>query len=365
MTVTVSGIIRGEEREEQAIVGRVLAKLTDDPSEKPVLIAQQSTTFSISESFLAVSLALDQSDEDSIIRSPGEEIDVKVFWQNKDDAQLQNLVITATLSGSGLDESSINSVNGYFDEVTRNIVWDRQQIDSFAAVPVGGSGELSFKFRALPDRIEFAGPQKQIQVRISAEARRVTTNRKEKVWDIALGHVALRSVLQVVGNTLYATSSLKNKGPLPPKVGERTSYVLKYFLKNSGNPLSDVQLRIPLTRPTEFAGRVAGVQSGEWRYDEETHTVLVSIPSIAPVGPLASRSVEVQVVVAPTSRDVGSHLTLTDEVTYQARDTYVDEVVKGTVPSLQNRILWNRLSGIPMPRWLSSRFRRARWCGTL
>ena len=73
--------------------------------------------------------------------------------------------------------------------------------------------------------------------------------------------------------------------------------------------------------------------------------MLVSIPSIAPVGPLASRSVEVQVVVAPTSRDVGSHLTLTDEVTYQARDTYVDEVVKGTVPSLQNRILVEPIIG--------------------
>ena len=50
-------------------------------------------------------------------------------------------------------------------------------------------------------------------------------------------------------------------------------------------------------------------------------------------------------MVEPSARDVGKHLVLTKDVTYEARDTYVDEVVKGVIRPLENRILVEPIIG--------------------
>ncbi len=334
--IRITGILQGKESDEQSAVARIYAAPSD---RKSTVIAEKNVVFSVSKSFLSVALKMEGNADNRITVSPGDEIEVKLDWKNEDTAQLQNLVITAALSGTGLNESSIRpGSGGYFNEVARQIVWDRRQIDGFTSVAAGGTGALRFRFRALSNQVEFAQAEKTVQISISAQARRVVNGQTEKIQNIAVGRIDLRSVLRTVGNTLYATSSIKNRGPIPPRVGEKTSYVLKYFIKNDGNTLSDVVMRIPLERDVELTGQINGITREEWEYDEDTHTFTVRIPSLAPVGPQSSRLFELQVVIEPTARDVGKEIALTKQSDYEAYDTYVDETFTGTLSEFTSRI---------------------------
>ena len=140
-TVTVRGIIRGDERNEQSIIARAFAKPSGSASDDGILVAKEDVLFSIAKSFLAVTLNLDAptgTDGRYGIVSPGDRVRGEVRWENQDAAQLENLIITAALSGTGLDESSIQpGGGGYFDEIQRNIIWDQQQRNSFSSVAVG------------------------------------------------------------------------------------------------------------------------------------------------------------------------------------------------------------------------------------
>ena len=240
-TITITGTIRGEVQTLQAISARARVAPSGEKFMDATVVAVEEDVVDVGEAFLAVQVRLNGKNSDRIIVSPGDVVQGDIRWVNQDSSQLRNLSLIATITGTGLDESSITlEDDGYLDEVKRHIVWDKESDGSFSSVRVGESGVVSFSFRVLPDLAEFIQMQKYIQVRVSAQAHRVSTGAIERIEDVAIARADVRSVLYVVGNTLYSTSSVRNSGPLPPQVGRETTYTLKYFLKNSGNDLSQV-----------------------------------------------------------------------------------------------------------------------------
>ena len=338
-TITVTGTIRGEEQMLQAISARASVAPSGEKFADATVVASQEDVVDVEEAFLGVQVRLNGKISDRIIVSPGDVVQGDVRWVNQDSSQLRNLVLTATIAGTGLDESSIIPEDGgYFDEVRRHIVWDRESDSSFSSVRVGGGDTVSFQFRVLPDLAEFVQMQKYIQVRVSAQAYRVSTGSVERIEDVAVGRADVRSVLYAVGNALYATSAVQNSGPLPPQVGKETTYVLKYFLKNSGNDVSQVELVVPLGREVVLTDVTSGVALNEWEYDEDQRLVVLRIPQLTASGPRSSRSVEFQVAVKPQMQDVGRHLVLAKRAEYRARDVYVDEVFEGSISQITTEI---------------------------
>ena len=338
-SVSVTGILRGEISDEQSIVAKVLAAPTGSLKDS-FTIAEEGKILSIERSFLETELSFGRSPGDRISTvSPGEKIEGFITWRVADPSPLNDVRISLSLEGSGLNESSINvKSGGYFDEINRELVWDFQNIPSLVSVRSGATGVFRFSFSALPDRIEFAQAKKSIRAAVSATGYRVVTDQVESLRAISVAEISLRSVLQVVGSTLHSSGSIPNVGPIPPRVGEQTYYSLQYFVKNSGNEVADFLLEIPFTRTTRFNYVISGVRPGEWRYDEKRHTLTVQFPLLAAVGAQTSRLFEFQVSVVPVSRDVGTVLALTQGGEYRARDTYVGELFEAQLTPLTTEI---------------------------
>lgn len=340
----VKGIINGQEREEQALVVNTFVAPTgvfDDA----VQVAEKSIIFALERSFIDIDISLNGRRDETVTVSPGNGMQGQIQWENVDREKIQDLVITVHFSGNGLDESSIVPGSGYFDGPNKRIVWDQQQIRSFSSVRSGGGGQLTFSFRALPDRPGLTRSQRNITVSVSAEAFRVETGAVEVINQVASRRVSLRGMLQVAGNTLFTTGSFKNGGPLPPQVGEQTSYTLKYVVKNSGNPAEDFAMTIPLARNVAFAGTVSGVPIGSWSYDRGFNEVTVQVPAITATGSRSSRTIELQVVATPTDRDRGRVLVLAERARWRAQDVYVNEVLSGDVPRLTTKIASESFEG--------------------
>ena len=350
-TIRVSGTIRGKEGESQAISANIMVSPTGSPAET-VEIAAEEEILVIGKAFLNVNLKLNNQDTEKIIVSPGDTVEGRISWKNQDPAKLRNLIITAIITGTGLDESSISARDGgYFDGVQKQITWDKKSLEPLSSLNVGEADDVSFRFKTLPDRVEFSQAQKYVQVNVSARADRVKTGTTESVKNIAVGKIDLRSVLQVVKSTLYSTSAIKNSGPLPPQVGKTTTYALKYFIKNSGNEISNIQINIPLGRWVEITEVTSGIALNEWEYNEETHTITIRIPSLAANGPQSSRSIELQVAIRPKQKDIGKHIVLARRATYTARDTYVNEKFKGSIGQMTTHITAERTDGTTVKKY--------------
>ena len=133
--------------------------------------------------------------------------------------------------------------------------------------------------------------------------------------------IKAKSDVVVLGKTLYETSTIKNRGPIPPKKDSTTQYVLSFFVKNSGNNLKNTKLTIPLNTGVEITNIYLPTKE-KIIYDEDTHTVFWDIENLTNEGTQAKRNIEIQVEVTPNITNVGRNLDLTKQVMFEFFDTF-------------------------------------------
>ena len=125
-TITVTGTIRGGEQALQAISAQARVAPAGEQFGDAIVVADEEDVVDVGEAFLAVQVRLNGKQADSVVVSPGDVVRGDIRWINQDSSYLQDLALTASISGTGLDESSIvPDDGGFFDEVRRQIMWDR------------------------------------------------------------------------------------------------------------------------------------------------------------------------------------------------------------------------------------------------
>ncbi|EKD78897.1 MAG: hypothetical protein ACD_41C00232G0007, partial [uncultured bacterium] len=110
-------------------------------------------------------------------------------------------------------------------------------------------------------------------------------------------------------------------GPLPPTVGETTTYVIRWTITAGGGEMSDA------TVLTTLPDGVSYVSSGDDKvsFDSETNTVTWSLRKVE-AGTVKTASFSVS--VTPTSADVNKLLVLANESVATATDANSSEVVQ-------------------------------------
>lgn len=343
-TIRVSGFIRDVENSEKSILSEVFIAPSVDERDR-ALVAEESSVIKIENAFISSKIKLKGAERKDLVASPKESIGGKLIIENIDNETLQNISVFLQFSGNGLDQSSIKGTRAYYDEIKNRLIWDIRETESLKSLAKGKSIEFSFSFKTLPDRIDFAQENKNINLSVSVEAVRSSSGKRDTAQNISYADILLRSVVEINAQTQFLTSILKNIGMLPPKVGESIQYTLKYFVRNSGNRISDVKLVIPLEREVKLTGSVNGLKNNEYEYNEEEHSVTISIPSIEPIGSGAVRTIELQVETTPKERDIGRPLKLAKKGTFTAFDEYIKESVEKRLPELTSGIK-NNLIGL-------------------
>lgn len=334
---SVTGVIRENQNREQSIVLEGFLPAVDDEG-AGIKVARTEKIFTVGSSFFDIAIKLNGKESDEFLVSPSSLLNGTLELVNLDSEQLEDLIVRLDFSGTGLNESTIDSPYGYYDEIQKQLIWTPQEMDDFAIVRAGEEFALRFSFEILPNRLEFAQPGKTVSLNASATAFRVSTGATESLRNIAATEFLVSSVLQVSANTLYSTSTIPNTGSIPPRVGRVTSYVLQYFLKNSGNKLTDVELSFTLPRGVELTGQYAGIVLEEFSYDEADRRVTVAMPSLEAYGSRSGRAVEIQVQVRPSSTDVDEFLQIASAAEFRARDSHTGKTYEGRTSPLTTQI---------------------------
>ena len=331
--IVIKGYLGGIQDSEQSMT--VNAYITPKKGgEESVLISSENIIFVLEEGFVNAFVRFNGDYGSDIVVDSGNTIRGEIVVENTDSDILNNVQIYLSLIGSGLDVSSIRSDEAFYDEINQRLVWDFRRSPDLKQIKVGGRERFSFSFKTLPNLLEFEDANKSIKGTVSIVAQRLSTGQSDELPNVASSTAIIQSDIQVVGNSLYSASRIKNIGPYPPKAGFQTTYVLQYFIKNSGNDLSSVQLEVPILLPAEFTGVVNGLKKSEYAFDQENNIISINIPYISALGSQSSRVIEIQVVLTPTTPDIGDKLTLTNEARFRAFDTFTKQNVRKIIAPL-------------------------------
>ena len=148
--------------------------------------------------------------------------------------------------------------------------------------------------------------------------------------------VSDRAVMSVRTDTLLRTDAfyddgrlgLTSSGPLPPKVGETTSYTLRTRVGTTLNDVSDVRLEMVLPDGVSHTGDTFKT-GGDLEFNDRTGQFLWTFPQITGLTGRGSppHELHVQVAITPGENLRGKIIDLLNKVEVRFTDQFTDQVV--------------------------------------
>ena len=151
-------------------------------------------------------------------------VSAQIEWANNLDTKINNLKITAKITGNALDKKSIMPDEGFYNSSINTITWDKNSKQEFAEVQKGQGGTVQFKFS--PSSFysgtggNLAEPVINIDVSVSAKeplegnVSKDLNNSESKI-------IRIISDTGFAAKALYYSGPFSNSGPVPPKVEQK------------------------------------------------------------------------------------------------------------------------------------------------
>lgn len=324
--IKIKGRVRGADLESK--VFKAALGVFDVAKNSILPYDESSQTVILRAPFLAVNISANGSSE--YITFPGDTISFDVALRNNLPEEIKNASLELKIEGSAVDFSSLRVDRGAFSEASGSIVWNASTYKPFAVLLPDQEEHVAFSFKtksSLPLSSETPRPIIKIGA-VFKPAAPVAGFEGVDVSGSGSYEIKVSSKLQVVSRALYYNSIIQNTGPLPPKVGEETTYAVIWSLANMVNDLSGVVVKSSLPPYMSFKNVVQPADadisfdkaSGEiiWRAGR----VLAGTGFLRPAPQVAF-----QIGLTPSQNQIGEAPLLINAVEASGRDTFTDQTL--------------------------------------
>jgi|GEM_PF-1328040 hypothetical protein len=314
-----------------------------NPNWYPYLTIEKDIT--LSELAANLKMSVNGDNKDSAI-DWGQELEYVINYKNISDSDLENVSIVAMLNSEYLDWDSLDdNFNGLVDEGTGIITWDKRIIPSLAKLDMGQEGRISFKIKVVDFQEEFLEEENHT---ISSKAlldsdtfEAIESDDASEETKIVDSNIIVNKVNSVVNLTTRAryydeSGQAVGSGPLPPFVGETTSYQIVWDLKSLTSDLKDVIVKTTLPPGVEWGQGIA-IEGQDLIFNDTTRQAVWRISDLTKnINNIAKFSV----LVTPDESQIGKIMTLNNTITLTAEDIYSNGRI-----NLSNSYLTTELEG--------------------
>lgn len=295
--IKIQGVIQGEPGESKEVIVNLDHFST-------------TTTTQILQSPLEISQDVPSSVE------PGEELIYKIKFRNASQISLKDVELSVQLTGQAFDFKTLEIEQGSFDKYAQKIFWHKVGVPQLAQLDSDQGGEVSFSIntkKKLPS-------SSQVISLAQIKSKDIFT------IDEKITKIKTRLTLNSKGYYRETTSNIKNSGPVPPKVGQATTYTIHWQLTNLMNEAEDVSVVAIIPDEIEWTGQTQA-NAGEIVYDAGEKKVVIwdigEVPANTGVSSPAYEAV-FQLSLTPTLDQVGEVITLINEATLTGIDSFAN-----------------------------------------
>lgn len=321
---TVSGA-EGAMREFKAEVGYT------DSSGQYHKQAEGSSIVVVANPQLLLNLLINDSANNTAVDF-GSTLDYTLKYKNDSQSEIKDMGLQLKVDSSLVDWNKIINTNSG-KVVGGTVTWDSTAVPALKSVKPGTEGEVKIRFSVKGAPLPKTSGDKNYS--IISQAKAVSTN----VADLAGGSLSVDSnslttkinskvSLRAEGRYYSDEYVAVGSGPLPPQVGQTTTYVVYWYLENTGNEVQNVTVTTILPEWVAWAS-ISKVTAGTISFDSTSRTVTWSINKLpAQVGQLIPElAANFSISVVPTSADAGKLLILTGKSIGTGIDSFTNQTL--------------------------------------
>jgi len=320
--IFIQGNIQGEEGQ----VKSFQAQLGLFKEEQFTPMAETVNALQISLSPLSVNQTVNGTTD--YITQAGQKLTYQIDYENTTDVGIRDVNITSKLEGSALDLTSLELREGSFDGASQTITWKASNLPALEFLGPHQSGQLAFSVKVknpLPianysdknfkiiNIVKIDSPQPPLSLKdieIAGQSQTITK-------------VASQLTLQAKG--YYSDDLIPNSGPIPPRVGQTTTYTIKWRLINTANDLDQVKVEAFLPPHVQWQNKISPTNA-DLEYDSQTGRLVWQVGDLpAATGILLPvKQIAFQVAITPGLAHLGSFVELAGQSKATGQDNFVD-----------------------------------------
>jgi len=325
--VKINGTITGN-RDEQKTAKFSIGEIGSDNAF--IAYGEAQSAVKIIGSPIVLSETVNGQKEDVFV-SAGESVAFKIGYQNTGSIGLRDVILSVEANSPILDYSRIDmqSGKGEFDADKKIITWKASEIPDFKTLDPNAQGEIDFSI-PVKDVIPVSGP-KDKNFSFAAVARMdspdiPTPEGSNKVVASNSVNVKLNSKLLASLQGFFNDADIVNSGPIPPKVGQESTFTLHLKVANVSNDVTDGKVAMTLAPGVKWKNNFLPKEAS-MDYNDRTNELDWNVGSLATGTGVVTDPKEVtfQVGITPSQNQVGEFAPLVSQTVFSAKDSFTGQ----------------------------------------
>lgn len=347
----VTGLLPGLDRQEvpltykirqksanQEIKVRLEKKMADGQS---YIFWEKSVQPELVSSDLNLTMILNGSKNDGAVNF-GQPLNYSLTYANKGTSIYKDVVIMAAINGDFLDWNSLHD-DKKGDVKNKTIIWTKNEIPELAEIQPGAQGEIDFSLNLLPFKDSDLGKSLTIvsygQYSMNNKAVKGEDNKSNTITSKINSDLSLTEQVRYFNEDNVPVGS----GPLPPKVGEKTSFKVFWTVKNNLHELSGTRAVFTLPSYVSWDNSVS-TNVGSLSYDDATRQVVWEIGRL-PVS-VYRADAEFGISITPAATDRNKILVLSSGSSVSAMDTETKNTILKKTGSKTTKLEDDDIAGL-------------------
>ncbi|PIP27916.1 MAG: hypothetical protein COX29_03895 [Candidatus Moranbacteria bacterium CG23_combo_of_CG06-09_8_20_14_all_35_22] len=321
--IVISGNLEGERENIKKVEASIGTR------EKGEMIVFNSESAETKIIFSPLSIAQAVNGKKNLNVNADDTLGFEINYKNNGNIGLRDVIVTEKIDSPVLDYSSLKLDGGSFDIDSKTITWKASDIRSLKNLGASQMGKIFFSIRVkdiLP-----VGEEKDKNFVIKTVAKIdspdvPTPISMNKIISSNAINMKVNSKLAISVKGYYSDQAIPNSGPIPPKVGEETTYTIHWKVLNVSNDISGATVSAILPTNSQMTGNIFP-QDANLKYNERTNAVVWTIGNVNSGAGLLSSSPETafQVKIKPSPDQAGREVGLLGKTVFSAKDLFTEE----------------------------------------
>ncbi|MEK7537085.1 MAG: hypothetical protein AAB584_01430 [Patescibacteria group bacterium] len=332
--ITIEGNVSGFEKESKRFIAALKRKIDG----KFFDFQKTQVLLTVSSPLLALDVLVNDSKD--YIAKAGDNLKYKIIFSNNSDNNFSALELSVKLEGQMFDLVSLKT-SGFFDQNSRTILWNAAAEPALANLSPNQRGEVSFDINLKPDFPKAFGKNYSLKAGSSIQTSSVPPDfNLDKITALAELITKVKSKTDFISKAFYNDLVFSNTGPVPPQVGQKTTYTIHWKIVNEGNDLTNVRIVSSLLPGISWENKfkIMPIQS-DLNYSLSTGQISWSVPTVPAGTGIVSPVFEAvfQVGVTPSVNQSGQNLGILKEVVFEAVDNFTKEKINLSQPGINTQ----------------------------
>lgn len=263
--------------------------------------------------------------------NPGETLRYEIEYRNEGNVGIRDAIISMSLDSPYLDFKTLQfggaGFKGAYNQSQKIIFWKASDMPALRRVEPGQSGKVSFSVKVFSDLGKRFPQVRNPIIQSVAKIDSPDIPSLLGVTKIIASTTLSMKVNSQVTNSFegwYYDATIPNTGPIPPIVGQETTYTFRLSFSNSLNEVKDARVSIMLPSGIRHTGK-KGPDSESMTYNERTNELVWNIGTFAPE---STRELLFQVGVTPSISDAGAKVLLVSRAVFTGKDSFTKKDIR-------------------------------------